>query len=45
MDAQATPEILRHFQTLPDPRRHNRFHKLKDILAIALFAVLSGAEG
>lgn len=45
MDAQATPEILRHFQTMTDPRRHNRVHCLSDLLTIALFAVLSGAEG
>ena len=45
MDAQATGEVLRYFQTMTDPRRHNRLHRLMDILTIALFAVLSGAEG
>lgn len=45
MDAQATKDILRHLQTMTDPRRPNRLHKLTDILSIALFAVLAGAEG
>ena len=45
MDATATAGILRYFQDMTDPRRHNRIHKLLDILTIALFAVLSGAEG
>jgi predicted transposase YbfD/YdcC len=45
MDAQATPEVLRHFHAMTDPRRHNRVHRLTDLLTIALFAVLSGAEG
>jgi predicted transposase YbfD/YdcC len=45
MDAQATAEILRAFDTMPDPRRANRRHKLMDIFAIALFAILCGADG
>ena len=45
MDAQATPEILRVLEQLPDPRRHNVRHKLIDVLTIALFAVLCGADG
>ena len=45
MDAQVTGEILRAFQTLPDPRRHNRRHRLIDILTIALLAVICGADG
>jgi predicted transposase YbfD/YdcC len=44
MDALATPEILRHLANMTDPRRHNRIHKLVDILTVALFAVLSGAQ-
>lgn len=45
MDAQAIPQVLRHFRAMTDPRRHNRVHRLTDILTIALFAVLAGAEG
>jgi hypothetical protein len=45
MDAQATAKIPRAFTTMPDPRRSNRRHKLMDILTIALFGVLSGADG
>jgi predicted transposase YbfD/YdcC len=45
MDAPATPEVLRHFHAMTDPRRHNRVHRLSDLLTIALFAVLCGAEG
>jgi predicted transposase YbfD/YdcC len=45
MDAQATAEILRAFDTMPDPRRFNRRFKLMDVFAIALFAVLCGADG
>jgi predicted transposase YbfD/YdcC len=45
MDAQATAEILRAFDTMPDPRRANRRFKLMDVFAIALFAILCGADG
>jgi hypothetical protein len=45
MDAQATTEILRMFETIPEPRRHNHRHKLMDILTIALLAVICGADG
>jgi len=45
MDAQATPEILRVLNEIPDPRRHNHLHKLHDILSIALMAVISGCAG
>jgi predicted transposase YbfD/YdcC len=45
MDAQATVEILRPFEQMPDPRALNRQHKLMDIFAIALFAVICGADG
>jgi predicted transposase YbfD/YdcC len=44
MDAQATAKIPRPFLQMPDPRRANRRHKLIDILTIALFAVLCGAD-
>ena len=44
MDAQAT-ELLRFFQSLPDPRARNRSHSLADVLSIAMMAVLCGCEG
>jgi predicted transposase YbfD/YdcC len=45
MDAPATAKILCALQAMPDPRHHNIRHKLIDILTIALFAVIGGAEG
>jgi predicted transposase YbfD/YdcC len=45
MDAQATGGVLRALCDMPDPRKHNRLHKLTDIITIAVFAVISGAEG
>ena len=45
MDGQATAEILRVFQEVPDPRRANACHKLIDILTMALLAVICGADG
>jgi predicted transposase YbfD/YdcC len=45
MDGQATAEILRVLERLPDPRRANSRHKLMDIVTIALFAVICGADG
>jgi predicted transposase YbfD/YdcC len=45
MEAQATAEILRHMSEIPDPRRHNRIHLLGDIITIAIFAVICGADG
>jgi len=45
MDGQATAEILRVFEELPDPRRANARHQLMDILTIALLAVICGANG
>jgi len=53
MDAQATGEgcalshggFLRFFLDLPDPRAANSVHKLSDIFAIAICAVICGAEG
>jgi predicted transposase YbfD/YdcC len=45
MEKKPTSVLLDHFATLPDPRvaRH-RWHKLSDILVIAVCAVLCGAE-
>ena len=44
MDAQAPLEIPRAFADLPDPRKANARHALIDILTIALFAVICGAD-
>ena len=44
MDAKATAGIPRAFVSMPEPRHHNIRHKLIDILTIALFAVICGAE-
>lgn len=44
MDAQATAKIPCAFLQMPDPRRSNHRHKLIDILTIALFAIICGAE-
>lgn len=43
MEAPVTGEILRMFETLPDPRGDNTRHKLMDILTLALCAVICGA--
>jgi hypothetical protein len=45
MEAQTTAEILRHMTQIPDPRCHNRIHLLADIVTIAIFAVICGADG
>jgi predicted transposase YbfD/YdcC len=46
MDATATGGFLRFFSDLPDPRTGNHItHKLHDLLIIALFAVIGGADG
>lgn len=45
MDGQAHGGFLRFFADLPDPRAANIVHRLSDILLVALFAVLCGAEG
>ena len=44
---QETPQatITECFSDLEDPRRHNRRHKLLDILVIAICAAISGADG
>lgn len=44
MDATATAPFLRHFDDLPDPRRHNVRHVFTDILTIAILAVLCTAD-
>ena len=45
MDAQATEGLLRFFRSIHDPRAANAWHRLDDILAISILAVLCGAEG
>jgi predicted transposase YbfD/YdcC len=45
MESEATAEILRHMTEIPDFRRHNRIHLLGDIVTIAIFAVICGADG
>jgi predicted transposase YbfD/YdcC len=45
MAKPSTVALLDHFATLPDPRiERHRWHKLGDILVIAVCAVLCGAE-
>ena len=41
---EALPELLTHFTVVPDPRAQNVQHKLTDILAIAICAVICGAN-
>jgi predicted transposase YbfD/YdcC len=45
MDAQATEGLLRFFRSIQDPRAANARHSLSDLLAVAILAVLCGAEG
>lgn len=45
MDADAPRGLLRYFSDLVDPRPgHNVLHRLNDMLAIAIVAVICGAE-
>ena len=45
MEKKPAATLLDHFATLPDPRiARQRWHKLSDILVIAVCAVLCGAE-
>ena len=45
MNGQATAKILRQMCEIPDPRSNNRLHKLPDVITIAIFAVICGADG
>jgi predicted transposase YbfD/YdcC len=45
MDAQDLREMLRVFDDLPDPRRHNHRYLLSDIILLAVSAVMCGCEG
>ena len=41
-----TTNLINHFEDLPDPRTpRTKKHLLKDILVIAVLAVIAGAEG
>src|SRR5690606_35213587 len=44
MDVRAPRDLIVCLQQLPDPRRHNARHMLTDIVAIAILAVLCGAD-
>jgi predicted transposase YbfD/YdcC len=45
MEKPTPVALLEHFASVPDPRiERHRWHKLSDILVIAVCAVLSGAE-
>ena len=46
MDGHSPRDLLRHFDELEDPRmKRTRLHRLDDILAVAILAVICGAEG
>ena len=46
MDAKASRDLFACFQKLEDPRMdRTRLHRLDDILAISVMAVIAGAEG
>ena len=44
METRATAKIPCAFMELPDPRHHNIRHRFIDVLTIAIFAVICGAE-
>jgi len=45
MDAAAPRDLLAHFQDLDDPRGPSRWHRLDEMMVIAILAVLCGASG
>jgi len=45
MDADAPRDAFAHFQPLDDPRGPSRWHRLDEMLIIAILAVLCGASG
>jgi predicted transposase YbfD/YdcC len=46
MDADAPRGLLRHFDSLEDPRvERTRLHRLDDIIALAILATVAGADG
>ena len=44
MDDTASGDLLRAFDSLPDPRAHNVVHPMQNILLIAIMAVTCGAS-
>jgi predicted transposase YbfD/YdcC len=45
MDVTARADLLRRFDEMPDPRGRNAIHKLTDMIAMAILAVICGADG
>jgi predicted transposase YbfD/YdcC len=45
MEANASGDVLRIFDQVTDPRGCNAIHRLTDLLAIAILAVICGADG
>jgi predicted transposase YbfD/YdcC len=45
MEANASGDVLRIFDQVADPRGRNAIHRLTDLLAIAILAVICGADG
>jgi len=43
MDVVAPGDLLRPFQSVPDPRAHNILHPLPSLLLIAIMAIICGA--
>lgn len=43
MDVVAPGDLLRPFQSVPDPRAHNILHPLPSLLVIAIMAIICGA--
>lgn len=45
MDAPAPRGLLAHFQDMDDPRGPRTWHRLEDLLTIAMLAIICGAQG
>ena len=45
MDVTSRADVLRRFDQMPDPRGPNVIHPLPDLVAIAILAVICGADG
>ena len=45
MEDRAFGELLSLAQRVADPRRHNRTNNIAEVIAMAVLAVLGGAEG
>ena len=44
MPKREIPTVANYFESVTDPRRENRRHKLIDIISIAICAVISNAD-